>query len=80
MRQLYAYVADETTLGVILSSTIYSVEKICMHWYYLGLKYYEKKRNIHILYYCETHKTVNTRSIYGMLLCCEEKTNKAWET
>ena len=22
--------------------------------------------------YCETHKTVNTRNIYGMLLCCEK--------
>ena len=21
---------------------------------------------------CETHKTVNTRNIYGMLLCCEK--------
>ena len=26
--------------------------------------------------YCETHKTVNTRSIHGMLLGCEEKANK----
>ena len=25
------------------------------------------------LTYCETHKTVNTRNINGMLLCCEEK-------
>ena len=25
---------------------------------------------------CETHKTVNTRNIYGMLMCCE-KANKA---
>ena len=23
--------------------------------------------------YCEIHKTVNTRNIYGMLLCCEKK-------
>ena len=23
--------------------------------------------------YCETHKTMNTRNIYGMLLCCKEK-------
>ena len=22
--------------------------------------------------YCETNKTVNTRNIYGMLLCCEK--------
>ena len=22
--------------------------------------------------YCETHKTVNTRNIYGMLLCCKK--------
>ena len=22
--------------------------------------------------YCETHKTVNTRNISGMLLCCEK--------
>ena len=22
--------------------------------------------------YCETHKTVNTKNIYGMLLCCEK--------
>ena len=21
---------------------------------------------------CETHKTVNTRNIHGMLLCCEK--------
>ena len=27
--------------------------------------------------YCETHKTVNTRNIYGMLLCCEKLTNEA---
>ena len=46
MQQLYAYVADETALGVFLLSTIYSVEKICMHWYYLGLKSYEKESNI----------------------------------
>ena len=23
--------------------------------------------------YCETHKTMNTRNIYGMLLCCKKK-------
>lgn len=23
--------------------------------------------------YCETHKTMNTRNIYGLLLFCEEK-------
>ena len=28
-------------------------------------------------YYCETHKTVNTRNIYEMLLCYEELANKA---
>ena len=27
--------------------------------------------------YCETHKSVNTKNIYGMLLCCEEVANKA---
>ena len=27
--------------------------------------------------YCETHKTMNTRNIYGMLLCCEKLANKA---
>ena len=26
--------------------------------------------------YCETHKKVNTRNIYGMLLFCEEIANK----
>ena len=29
--------------------------------------------------YCETHKIVNTTNIHEMLLCCEEKANKAWE-
>ena len=29
------------------------------------------------MYYCETHKTVNTRNIYGMLLCCETSANNA---
>ena len=28
-------------------------------------------------YYCETHKTVNTKNIYEMLLCCEELADKA---
>ena len=28
-------------------------------------------------YYCETQKTVDTRNIYGILLCCEEIANKA---
>ena len=28
-------------------------------------------------YYCETHKTVKTRNIYGMLLCCKKLANKA---
>ena len=28
-------------------------------------------------YYCETQKTVNTRNINGMLLCCKEKANQA---
>ena len=27
--------------------------------------------------YCETQKTVNTRNINGMLLCCKEKANQA---
>ena len=31
-------------------------------------------------YYCETQKTMDTRNIYGILLCCEEIANKAWET
>ena len=29
--------------------------------------------------YCETHKTVNTRNIYGLLLCCEELANETRE-
>ena len=28
-------------------------------------------------YYCETQKTMDTRNIYGILLCCEEIANKA---
>ena len=28
-------------------------------------------------YYCETQKTVDTRNIFGILLCCEEIGNKA---
>ena len=32
-----------------------------------------------MFHYCETHKTENTRIIYGMLLCCEDKANKAWK-
>ena len=28
-------------------------------------------------FYCETHKTMSTRNIYGMLLCCEKLANKA---
>ena len=27
--------------------------------------------------YCETQKTMDTRNIYGILLCCEEIANKA---
>ena len=27
----------------------------------------------------ETHKTVNTGNIYGMLLCYEEKANEEWQ-
>ena len=30
-------------------------------------------------FYCETHRTVNTRNISGMLLCCEELANEARE-
>ena len=30
--------------------------------------------------YSETHRTVNTRNINRMLLCCKEKANKAWKT
>ena len=26
--------------------------------------------------YCETHKTMNTKIIYRMLLCCEKLANK----
>lgn len=29
--------------------------------------------------YCETHKTVNTRNIYGMLFCYGEIANNVWE-
>ena len=32
------------------------------------------KQNMKICYY-ETLKTVNTKNIYGMLLCCKEKAN-----
>ena len=32
------------------------------------------------IFYCKTHKTVNTRRLYyGMLLCCEKIANRAWE-
>ena len=34
-------------------------------------------KNIHCEFYCETQKTVNTRNINGMLLCCKEKANQA---
>ena len=30
-----------------------------------------------MLVYSETYKTVNTRNIYIMLLCCEKQANKA---
>ena len=30
-----------------------------------------------LLCYCETRKTVNTRNINGMLLCCKEIANQA---
>ena len=33
--------------------------------------------NIIQQYYCETQKTMDTRNIYGILLCCEEIANKA---
>ena len=29
------------------------------------------------IFYCETHKTVNTTNIYEMLLCCGKLANKA---
>ena len=32
-----------------------------------------------VSFYCETHKTMDTRNINGMLLCSEEVANKAWE-
>ena len=32
-----------------------------------------------VSYYCETHKTVNTRNINEMLLCSEKIDNKVWE-
>ena len=32
-----------------------------------------------LFHYYKTHKTVNTKYIYGMILCCEEKANKALE-
>ena len=28
---------------------------------------------------CETNKKVNIRNIPGILLCCKEKADKAWE-
>ena len=31
-----------------------------------------KKEQNKVTCYCETHITVNTRNIYGMLLCCEK--------
>ena len=31
----------------------------------------------HACFTTETHKSVKTRNIYGMLSCCEEKANKA---
>ena len=31
----------------------------------------KKEKNIGTCY-CETHITVNTRTIYGMFLCCEK--------
>ena len=34
-------------------------------------------RKKEMMTYYETHKTVNTRNIHGMLLCCEEKATKA---
>ena len=32
-----------------------------------------------VLPHCETHKTVNNKNIYRMLLCCAEIASKAWE-
>ena len=32
----------------------------------------EKKEQNIVPCYCETHIAVNTRNIYGMLLCCEK--------
>ena len=34
---------------------------------------------IMLKYYCQTGKTVNTRNISGMLLCCKKKANHAWK-
>ena len=31
---------------------------------------------LQVTFYCETHKTVNTRNIHGMFLCCEERARR----
>ena len=44
----------------------------------VGLGISKMCRFLKLHVYCETHKTVNTRNIYGMLLlCCEELANEA---
>ena len=48
--------------------------KVLMHRYIRVLNVKES-----YFHYYKTHKTVNTKYIYGMILCCEEKANKALE-
>ena len=55
------------TLSSLLLHKAYSFQKSC---------YFGSSRKS----YCETQKTVNTRNINGMLLCCKEKANQAWKT
>ena len=38
---------------------------------------FKAKWNPQLPSYCETPQTVNTRNIYGMLLCCEKLASKA---
>ena len=58
----------------IIRSLFFIVKVFNIHMYIL----YENGERIVLINtyqkgtYCETHKTVNTRNIYGMLLCCEK--------
>ena len=55
-------------------NSFFYCENINIHMYIL----YENGERIILIKtyqkgtYCETHKTVNTRNIYGMLLCCKK--------